>query len=65
MPTIVVDGPPIPQIEKKRELVKTFYDAAHKVYGIEHITVVIRENPPENVGVNGELIVDRKRREQG
>lgn len=65
MPTIVVDGPPIPQIEKKRELVKAFYDTAHKVYGIEHITVVIRENPPENVGVNGELIMDRKRREIG
>lgn len=65
MPTVVVDGPPIPQIEKKRELVKALYDAAHNVYGIEHITVVIRENPPENVGVNGELIMDRKRREQG
>ena len=65
MPWIVVDGPPIPQIEKKRELVKAHYDAAHNVYGIEHITVVIRENPPENVGVNGELIMDRKRREHG
>jgi 4-oxalocrotonate tautomerase len=64
MPTIVVDGPPIPQIERKRELVKALYDAAHNVYGIKHITVVIRENPPENVGVNGELIMDRKRREQ-
>ena len=65
MPMIVVDGPPIPEIERKRELVRKLYDAAHNVYGIEHITVVIRENPPENVGLNGELFIDRKRREQG
>jgi len=25
--------------------------------------VLIKENPPENVGVNGELICDRKTRE--
>ncbi len=65
MPMIVVDGPPIPEIEKKRALVRNLYDAAYNVYGIEHITVVIRENPPDNVGLNGELLIDRKKREQG
>ncbi len=65
MPMIVIDGPPIPEIEKKRELVKKLYDGAKDVYGIKHITVVIRENLPENVGVGGELVIDRKSREQG
>jgi len=61
MPTIMVEGPPI-KVEQKRELVKKLTDTAVKVYGIEHIVVLIRENPPENVGVNGELIADRKRK---
>jgi len=59
MPTIVIDGPPIKDLEKKRELVKGLFDVAAKVYGLPHITVLIRENPPENVGVRGELLVDR------
>jgi len=58
MPTVTVEGPPI-EVEKKRTLVKGLYDVAFAVYGIEHITVVIKENTPENVGVRGELLVDR------
>ena len=61
MPTIVVDGPPIKEVERKRELVKNLTDAAIAVYKIEHIVVLIRENPPENVGVNGQLIIDKKK----
>ena len=60
MPTIMIEGPPI-QIEKKRELVKRLSDTASEVYEIEHIVVLIHENPPENVGVNGQLIADRHR----
>ena len=60
MPTITVEGPFL-EIEKKRLLVKTLYDAAFAVYGIEHIIILIRENQPENVGINGELLVDRKK----
>ncbi len=60
MPTITVEGPPI-DIGRKRELVKRLTEVAIEVYKIEHITVLIRENPPENVGVNGQLIADRKR----
>jgi len=59
MPTIMVEGPPI-EIERKRELVKKLTEAAVEVYGIEHITVLIRENPPENVGIGGQLLADRK-----
>ncbi len=61
MPTIIVEGPPI-KTEKKRELVKRFTDTTSEVYGIEHIIVLIHENAPENVGVNGQLIADRQRK---
>ena len=61
MPTIIVEGPPI-SVEKKRELVKKLTEAASEIYGIKHITVLIKENPPENVGVNGELLLDRKKK---
>jgi 4-oxalocrotonate tautomerase len=60
MPTILVDGPPI-SVEQKRELVKRLTEVAVKVYRIEHITVLVRENPPENVGVNGQLLADRRK----
>jgi len=49
-------------VEKKRELVKGLTEAATGVYGGIPITVLIKENPPENVGVNGELLVDRRKR---
>ena len=59
MPTIMVEGPPIKDIEQKRQLVKKLTDTAVEIYKIEHIVVLIRENAPENVGVNGQLIADR------
>jgi 4-oxalocrotonate tautomerase len=60
MPLITVEGPKT-EVEQKRELVKKLTDAAVDIYGIarEHIIVLIRENAPENVGVGGELLVDR------
>ena len=61
MPNITVEGPPI-SLEQKRQLVKKLTGAAVEVYKIEHITVIIKENPPENVGSNGELLVDRKKK---
>lgn len=62
MPTITVEGPPIKEIERKRQLVKKLTAAAIEIYNIEHIVVLIRENAPENVGVNGELIIDRHKK---
>jgi 4-oxalocrotonate tautomerase len=44
MPMIMVEGPPM-DIERKRQLVKKLAAAAAEVYRIEHITVLIRENP--------------------
>lgn len=62
MPNITVDGPVIEDVEKKRTLVKEMTDAATKAYGLpqEAIVVVIKENSPENVGVGGKLIIDRR-----
>jgi 4-oxalocrotonate tautomerase len=60
MPTIIVEGPPI-GVEQKRQLVKKLTEVAVEVYRIEHISVLIKENPPENVGVDGQLLADRKR----
>jgi len=60
MPTITVEGPILRDVEKKRELVRRLTDVAKDVYRIEHIVVLIKENPSENVGVNGVLVADRK-----
>jgi 4-oxalocrotonate tautomerase len=61
MPTITIDGPVMTDLDKKRALVKEMTDAAEKAYGINRqaFVVMIRENPPENVGVGGQLLVDR------
>ena len=61
MPLIVVEGPKIQQVETKRKLVKKLTETAEEIYGIdrEHIIVLIKENPPDNVGAGGELIADK------
>ena len=61
MPNINVEGPTIKDIEKKKILVREITDAATKAYGLprETIVVLIKENPPENVGVGGKLLIDR------
>jgi len=64
VPTITVEGPPV-DLDKKRRLARELTDAASAIYGIPHITVLIKENPPENVGLSGELLADRRAREGG
>ena len=63
MPTIIVEGPPLADLDKKRKLVAEMSAAASEAYAIpvEAMVVIIKESPPENVGVGGRLIVDRKR----
>lgn len=63
MPTIVLDGPPVPDLDRKRTLVKAISEAAAQAYSLpsEIMTVIIRENQPENVGVGGLLLLDRKK----
>ena len=67
MPTVTVEGPPIKDLDAKRSLTREITDALERAYKIprEAYVVVIRENPPENVCVGGELICDRIRRREG
>jgi len=62
MPNITIEGPQIKDIEVKRTLVKEVTEAAVKAYKLpaQYIVAVIKENSPENVGVGGQLICDRK-----
>jgi 4-oxalocrotonate tautomerase len=62
MPNVTIDGPKIEDVEVKRVLVKEVTDALEKAYKLrrEAFVVVIKENLPENVGVGGKLIIDRK-----
>jgi 4-oxalocrotonate tautomerase len=64
VPTAVIDGPPVGDLDKKREFVRAVTDAMERYYGLPRgvYTVVIKENAPENVGVGGELICDRARK---
>lgn len=67
MPTITVEGPPVP-VEKKRLLVKSLTEAAAAAYediSTDAFIVLIRENEAENVGVGGELLVDRRAKGAG
>ncbi len=67
MPTITVEGPPVP-VEKKRDLVEGLTKAAMAVYEdipTEAFIVLIRENQAENVGVGGELLADRRAKGAG
>jgi len=61
MPNVTVDGPAIGSLEKKRTLTREITDALEKAYGLprDAYVVIIRENPPENVCVGGQLICDR------
>ena len=63
MPNITLEGPRIENLDTKRELVKTVTDAAVKAFGLPEktIVVVIKENPPENVGVGGKLVIDMRK----
>ena len=64
MPIIMIEGPPR-NIETKRKLVTQFTKLFKEIYGypedFTHISVIIRENNPENVGANGELLIDRNK----
>ena len=61
MPNVVIDGPVIEDIDVKRTLIKEVTDALEKAYKIDRsaYVVLIKENSPENVGVGGELIIDK------
>ncbi len=64
MPTISFNGPKMTR-EQKAELVAEFTRTASKVTNIPEpaFVVYINEVDPENVGVGGELLLEKKKRE--
>jgi 4-oxalocrotonate tautomerase family enzyme len=62
MPHIVVNGPHLKDLDKKRVLVEEITGVAQRVYDLpkESIRVVIREDEPTNVASGGVLQIDRK-----
>ena len=65
MPNITIEGPPIKDLDIKRNLVKGLTEVAVEAYGLsaQKIRVVIKENLPENVARGGELLLDIKKAE--
>ena len=62
MPSATIEGPRIDNVQIKRVLVQEVTDALEKAYRLPRniFVVLIKENPPENVGVGGKLIIDKK-----
>jgi 4-oxalocrotonate tautomerase len=63
MPTFFFYGPEL-EVEKKRELIKSVTETASRLTGIDKsaFVVYLRPSSPENVGVGGELLRDRRER---
>ena len=61
MPVIRVDGPKVADLDKKRQFVKNVTNAASTLYGLpaQIMIVLFQENTPDNVGVGGQLLIDR------
>ena len=61
MPVITIEGPPIADMAKRRELAENLTRSAAEAYAMpkEKIIILIRENRPDQVAVGGELISDR------
>ncbi len=64
MPTIFFYGPELDN-EKKKELIKSFTETASKLTGVDKSAFVIylRPSSTDNVGVGGELLRERSKRE--
>jgi 4-oxalocrotonate tautomerase len=62
MPTIFFYGPKLEK-ERKRDMIKSFTETASRLTGIDKsaFVVYLLESSPENVGVGGELLEDRKK----
>ena len=63
MPIATIEGPRIEDVDTKRVLVEEVTGALEKAYQLPRsaYVVLIKENPPENIGVGGGLILDRKK----
>ncbi len=65
MPTIFFYGPEL-DVEKKREIIKSFTETASRLTGIDKsaFVVYLRPGSMDMVGVGGELLSDRMEREK-
>jgi 4-oxalocrotonate tautomerase len=63
MPVVTVNTRKQNDIEKKRKLVKKITDALSEVYGVpkEHVTIQLREDADEDIGIGGVLLSDMQR----
>jgi len=61
MPSVVIDGPKIEDVNVKRTLVREITDAMEKAYKFprQAYVITINEHKPDNVGVGGILVSDR------
>ena len=61
MPFIVVNGPPVKDIARKRAVVKGITDVIEKEYDMprQSITVLIREDEETNVAQGGILLCEK------
>ncbi|MHA1195944.1 MAG: 4-oxalocrotonate tautomerase DmpI [Promethearchaeota archaeon] len=64
MPSIIIEGPKLEDIDIKRMLVEEITNVVVKAYKIpkEHVMVLIKENSSENVGTGGILIADLRKK---
>ncbi len=62
MPTIFFYGPKMEK-EKKKEMIRSFTETASKLTGIDKsaFIVYLEESNPENVGVGGILLEERRK----
>ncbi len=65
MPTIFFYGPEF-DVEKKREIIKSFTETASRLTSIDKsaFVVYLRPSSVDMVGVDGELLSDRLEREK-
>ncbi len=61
MPILTIEGPPINDMEIRRNLTKNLTQVAAEAYALppEKIIILIRENRSDQVAVGGELLADR------
>ena len=62
MPVITVEGPELPDMDKRRDFARRLTDAAVQAYGLpeEAMVVIFHQNPVECVASGGQLICDRQ-----
>jgi 4-oxalocrotonate tautomerase len=61
MPVIIIEGPRIADLAKKRKLARDVTAAASKAFALptQSIVIILRETSPDCVATGGELICDR------